>query len=255
VARIVACPHCGAPHRTVGAQTEITCDYCRSLVIVARDLTVEELVVPAAADRQLAYEAAAAWLQNEGVQVQRIVPGEARFCPLWVVSGQSGEEHHLPARDDAPALLHSLRLPAMPLVTRGQARAKGLEPLPEATISRADAEAAALATFRDAAPAVETVRLLWLPLVELTAFTAAGPVPGVYVAGAERLLFAPFPVGATDPPVDRSRLTLYGSFVAASWLAGVVTASPWVRGWVEAALGGTLLLWLVAMERRRGGSR
>jgi hypothetical protein len=235
-------------------QTEITCDYCRSLVVVTRDLTVDELVAPVAPDRQLAYEAATRWLRNEGVQVERLLTREGRFCPVWVLSAQSGEEHQLPARADDPPLLQSLRLPAVPLVARNRQQARVFEPLPEPTVSREEAESAALAAFRDGAAAVQTVRLLWLPIVELIVSTPAGDVDGLYVAGADRLLFAPFPVGATDPPIDTPRVVLYAAFLAVAWLAGAVTDSPWSRVWVEAALAGALLGILALAGRPTSGS-
>jgi hypothetical protein len=236
VARIVVCPHCAAAHRTVGGESRFTCDYCQSVVVLTEHLGVDEAVVPADPAPARAREAARQWLLRKGVHRPEVCALEPRVVPFWHLVARSGEEHTLCAGENVSPLVRGLVLPAAPLVPRGDPRARELDPLPRPSISQEEATRAALATFRDPDPTVASVRLVWLPIVTLRADTPGGALEGIYVAGADKVLFGPLPEGARDAPAERDRLVAFAVFLGIALGVGLLLEPPLLRAAVEIGL-------------------
>ncbi len=237
MAVLVCCPRCGAPHRIAASLTRFTCDYCQGLAEVSGSPGVEELVVPLIASPVAAQDQARRALLLAGARRFRIHVEPPRSVAMWQIVSRAGEEHVLPAPADALPGARLLRLPAAPLVQRGDPRAAGLEPLPQPGVDLPHALAAARAAFEEPEAPIEAARLVWLSVAPLTVETSGATVRGFYLAGAERVLLEPLPDAALQPPVDGRRVQFLAAFLTLSLLAGVAVHDP---AW-RAAAGGCLL--------------
>ncbi len=251
MARLVACPQCGSTHRSVAEQTRFTCDYCQNLVVVDRRIRVEEFVVPARVDVAQARAWAQRWLEAQGVVRPQVVTQTPTQVPYWHVSSGGGEEATLPAVELDSTLLRRLSLPALPVVARDQTRG-AFDQLPVPTVTREEAEATALASFRETDPSVVGMRLVWIPVVPLRARANGDEIQGFFLCGTDKVMFEPIPASARCRPGEPTRLMTYASFAVLALVMGMSVAGFWPRALGEGGLVALALVAWTAWDRRPG---
>ena len=254
--RVVACHHCGAPHRPARAQSRFVCEWCGG-ENVHRDgegavQGVEELVVDAWPDADLARTRVDAALRRRGVTSPRVVAGPPRWLARWQVVGENGETfersaHRGDSRLDAALELPTARsVPADAIVPGGPFEARR-----PADVDVDEIVSAARAGFSDPAQPVAALRLVWVPVCDARVHTPGGTVDALYVGGADEVVVGPLPPRAADPPAESSRLLVYLAFVATAFGAGVLVDDPWGRLLVLTPL--VLAALLTQFVPRRGG--
>lgn len=214
----------------MAGQTRLQCSYCTGVIELGGRPRREDWVVPQLPSASEARASALRWLREVGVYRSRLHVGRPRRLPWWQVVSEAGEEWLGCAAPEPSPLLRALRLPISPMVPRASFHPRGADPLPEPALGERAALDAARASFRDAGSPLRTARLLWLALVPLELHVQGGEVvEGVYLPGADKVVFAPLPAHARRPPARPRLLRLYAAYCAAAWLLGVLAPGP---GWV-----------------------
>ena len=251
VARLVSCPQCAAPYRVVGGETRFRCDYCRSLVEIREHPQVEELVITAPLPpesevrRRLRIH-----LQQQGARGVRTDVDAGRYIPFWHLISRGGEELVVAAAEIHPPFASGFVLPAAPMETRDHPLCP--EPIPPEvrTVEPEQAEAAALATFRDRDPTLSLRRLVWVPAVPITVSGRGWQEQGWFLPGPDRILLSALPEAARRIPVDRDRLIAYGVIAAIALSAGIAVGGIWPRLIVEiGVLAAAWLAWRMRFGR------
>ncbi len=199
MATLVRCVHCGAPHRAVSARERFVCSYCRGSNRIESGLRFEELVCPLRRSPTLVRQAVQRDLQLRGLPELPVETEHSCFLPIWQVISAEGEEFLLPAglRDHPQAA--SARPPGAPLLGRKDPELGEVTGLPDAPeISRDEAEASALASFEHPEAPIESIRLLWYAVTPVRVRTRVGPLQGLFLEGADKLLLESVPPAARD---------------------------------------------------------
>lgn len=243
--RIIACSHCGAPHRPARGQTRSTCEWCGGENVLAAQRGPEELVVEGEIDPQRVAWRAETVLVRRGVERPHVAVGEPRWMPQWQVVGENGESLVRCGVASPTRLEAGLDLPtaAFHAVEPGDLPPRGLPERPEPEVRSEAILDAARATFEDPEQPIATLRLIWTPICDVRAHTPGGEVEGIYRAGADEVVLGPLPTGATDPPLDPAGLMGLGAFTAIAFLIGMAVDDPWFRAF---ALGSAAAAAIVA---------
>jgi hypothetical protein len=232
VAHVVSCAHCGAPQALGSGQTRFRCAWCGGLGTVEEPIGVQELAVAAEPSVEAARRAGERWLLGRGLHGARLWVRSPSWIPYWQVVNHRGEEHVVCARPGVPALESSLRAPATQLVGRSDLACE----LGRPEIDRSAAVAAARATFEHPEATIEELRLIWVPVMELSAWTAAGSVRGLYVAGSGHVVFEPLPHGARGHPLQPVPVLAYAGYVLLAIAVGLTIESPLWRALAQLAV-------------------
>ena len=236
MSRIVACHHCGAPHRPARGQTRYTCEWCGGENVHATEPRGPEiLVVDGRCEPDVARKRADDLLRRRGVAGARVAASAAHWIACWQVVADDGETVEHCGSAEPSRLEAALDLPTAAF--RPVADGDGVPERPPVTAD--EVLAAARATAADPEQAVSSVRLVWMPVCDLRIRTRAGDVEGLYLGGADEVVLAPLPAAATAPERVPARLTAWGALVMVSLGIGVVVDDPWLRAFV---LGGLLVL-------------
>ena len=233
MSRIVACHHCGAPHRPARGQTRYTCEWCGGENVHA---TVprgpEILVVDGTCDPDVARKRALDLLRRRGVEQARVAVSAVRWIACWQVVAEDGETVERCGGAEPSRLEAALDLPtaAFRPVTDG-------DEVPDAPVVSADEIlASARAIFDDPEQTIASVRLVWVPVCDLRIRTGGGDVEGLYLGGADEVVLAPLPAAATGPERVPVRLIAWGAFAMVSLGIGTMVDDPWLRAFVLAGL-------------------
>lgn len=229
--RIVACSHCGAPHRTVRGQTRSTCEWCGGENTVDTTTGPEELVVEGEIDPARVARRAEAVLVRRGVRRPHVVVGAPRWIAQWQVVGEDGDSLVRSGTASPGRLEAALDLPtaAFRVVTPDEQPPRGLPAIGPPEVDVDEILSAARATFGDPDQPIAILRLLWQPVCDVRAHTPGGVVDGIYRGGADEVVFAPLPSGATAPPLDPAGIATFASFAAAALLVGIAVDDAVLR--------------------------
>lgn len=256
--RIVACSHCGAPHRPARGQTRTTCEWCGGENTVTEQTGPEELVVTGEIDAARVKKRVEVTLVRRGVSRPHVVVGEPRWLAQWQVVGEDGESIVRCGTASPDRLEAGLDLPtaAFRSVDPDDPGPRGLPARGAPEVDAEEILAAARATFADSEQPIATVRLIWTPVCDVRAHTPGGAVEGIYRAGADEVVLGPLPAGATWPPNDPVALAGFASFFAVCFGVGVVVDDPITRAVMVALAGISVLLVrsLLTATRPRGTS-
>lgn len=255
--RIVACSHCGAPHRQARGQTRGTCPWCGGENVAAPDSGAEELVVEGRVDARRACRRAEALLERRGVRGARVTAGAPRWIAQWQIVGEDGDTVVRSATPSPSRLEASLDLPtaAFRPVDAGDLPPRGLPDREPPGVDADEALRAARAGFRRTDQPIAALRLVWTPVCSLRVRVPGGTVEGLYRGGADEVLFGPLPAGAIVPPVDGAALATFAIFAATAWVVGVTVDDPVVRAAVLAAATAAVVFARPAVLARPGGRR
>ena len=222
MSRRIACSQCGAPHRLSSVETRYRCDYCRAWIELSAQASYEVWqlgAVPSSAEVQAA---ARRWMSEQEIQGARLLVEAPQWASHWQIFSDAGEEFRADASRWTHPLLAQLSLPAGP-------RIEASDPLPEPRISRADAERAALATFRAADASLTHVRLVHQPLTPVVIEFADARVAALFSAADERLLVATLPESARRRSVNIGLVGAYVTFTLLCLVLGLALAQPALR--------------------------
>lgn len=236
--RIVACDHCGAPHRPARGQTRFTCEWCGGENADASSAAVEELAAVGTSDASRARRRAVDLLRRRGVRSARVEVGQARWLPIWQVVGAEGEEFVRCGRRRPDRLVAGLGLPPARLVGVDElgsdfADEDAGRPTPE--LEAAEIVAAARATFEESEAPLRALRLIWVHARELRIHTASSTVAGLHLGAPDEVLVGSLPAEATDPPARPGLVAAYAGFVAGAFGLGLLVEDPFGRALACAA--------------------
>jgi len=250
MARIVRCPSCGAAHRVVSGQTQLRCDYCRTVVRADLTVSVEEWFSAAPLDRSLSLAIATHEMRRVGVTDFDVVVEGVRCQALWQIVSTDGEEHRLAATAPEHPLLAQLGIPSVSFAPRD--RSQWEQPLPELRCGREEAEAAALASFSDPDPSVQAARLFWFCYHPLRIRVGHSELQGLHVPGDERIWLESLPLDARRRPANSSLLWRYAAYASLAFVLGAAIADGWQRAFaVGGACALATLLWSGPLKERR----
>jgi hypothetical protein len=189
-------------------------------------------------------------LRSRGVAEYRLLKTRSAFVAYWHTISDSGETNLLCATHDASSLLRQIQLPAAPSLSRAEYERSEQAIVTEVSVSRADAESAALAAFRDKNGAVRQVHLYWIPIVEFSVLVAGERVSAVALGSSDRLLIASLPIAAGWPHVSKPTLILFTAYLVVMYLLGLVIHPPLLRaGILGITFVAVAFYWATALRR------
>lgn len=236
MSRIVACHHCGAPHRPVRGQTRYTCEWCGGEnVHASTHRGPEVLVIDGPCESRVARERALDLLRRRGVEGAVVAAAPARWTACWQVVGEDGESVEQCGRRDASRLEMAMGLPTAAF--RPVLDGDDVPDRPELELD--EILASARAGFDDSDQSLSAVRLVWIQVCDLRVRTRDGDVEGLYVGGADDVVLAPLPAGAASPLVEPVRVARWAGFAVIAMATGALLDDPWLRAFV---LGGMLVV-------------